>query len=390
MANASILIVDDDEHVRAVLHELLTEVGYHAATAADGQAAVREAESGHFDVILIDVHMPERDGVQVLRDLRTATPDSRCVMISGVRDAALAETCQRIGAEGFLYKPLRLADVTGLIDELVKPPVGAFSWDEEAKADAVPALVEEEPVAEAEPEEPVAVPRQPEVPREKGTRLRDPVAMLRCPESEEVLARVACTVYAELDADRRSARQWRGVVDDYHFPPGDGAPADETLSGTLVLRDAVRGLFTGPATLRGNEIAAAGPLQHTPPITRQRCTITTRKAAKDPSVTILDLEGDLSGEYLEQFSEALRHAMRAGRRLLVVQFDGVSVLDSAAVKTCLWIVPQLRGRKGDLRIAGAKGDIWRTIEALGAHRTISCYATEADAVASFSGSRSGT
>ena len=390
MADASVLIVDDDEHVRAVLTDMLQELGYHVIAVEDGQTAVREVESAEYDVVLIDVHMPNQDGVQVLRELRAMAPDSRYVMISGVRDPELAETCRRLGARAFLAKPLRLGEITRLIDELAGSTVRLLSWEGEHEA-VVESAPPQEPVVATEPAEPVVEvsihapgpgPRL-GAERAEGTRLRDPVAVFRSRDCGEVLARFACTVYAEGDSAERSAHVWRGTVDEFHLAPSDEMAVAERLTGTLVLRDAVRGLFAGHAILRGNEIVADGPLQHTPPLARRGLNIRVRRAAQDPSVTVLELEGDLSDEHTEQLREALRDVLRAGRTRIVVHLEGLNFLDSSAVKACLWAVPQVRGRNGDLKIAGAKGDIWRILEIVGAHRTLSCYATEADAVASF-------
>ncbi|MGD8240106.1 MAG: response regulator [Armatimonadota bacterium] len=382
MAGASILIVDDDKHVRAVLHDMLTEVGYQVGTAPDGHTALREAESNQFDLVLIDVHMPDPDGVQVLRELQTVAPDSRCVMISGVQDPELAETCRRLGAQGFLGKPIRLTEVTALIDELV-PPATRRPPTEQPLAEAEPPLPQEPAVA-AEPEPPVPEPTEPADALPRGARLRDPAALFRSRENGEVLCRFACTVHAELDAGGRSADEWHGRVEDFHLAPSGEAAAAESLPGTLLLRDGIRGPFAGDALLCGNELVAEGPLARVAPRRPEICSATARKSAKDPSVTIIDLSGDLSGEQVHHFTDALREAIRTGRRRIVVHLDGVSFLDSSAVKACLWVLPQLRGRNGDLRIAGARGDIWRILETLGAHRSVCCFATESDAVASFS------
>jgi anti-anti-sigma factor len=386
MSDINILVVDDDEHVRGVLVDLLGAVGYHVTSAPDGATALQEAESGTYQVILIDVHMPEQDGVQVLRQLRTVAPESQCIMISGVQDAELAETCRRLGAAGFLSKPLRVEEVTGLVDELAKPPEDLFSWEETTEEATQPPASETQAPVDAEPEPSETEPVRPDAGAApvEGTRLRDPVAVFRRRESGEVLARIACTVYADLDSKGRSAREWRGAVDDFHTAPPGELAAEEMLPGTLVLRDAVRGLFAGDAVLRGDQLTADGPLRHSAPLVRQKVSVTVRKAAKDPSVTVVDLEGDVSDEQVSEFTDALRETIRSGRNRIVVQLDGVSSLGSDAVRACVQMVGQLQSRNGDLRIAGAKGDLWRAIESIGAHRTLSCFATEAEAVASFS------
>jgi anti-anti-sigma factor len=380
MANASILIADDDEHVRAVLSDILTEADHCVVAAPDGPTAVREAGSQRFDITFIDVHMPNQDGVETLRAIRTVAPSTRCVMISGVRDPELAETCRRLGAQACIWKPLELQEIVKLVDDLVRPDGALFSWEEGTEEEQAPAPAER---PDEEPEQPAPAASAPGTVPAKGVRLRDPCAVLRSAENGEVLARVACTVYAALDAGGRCAREWGGAVDDFHLSPAAEPSGGQAASGTLVLRDAVHGLFAGDATLRGREIVAAGPLHHKAPLLTKSFRVGVRKAPKDPSVTLVEPDGDLSGAHVRKFADALRRATRNGRSRIVVQLDGLSFIDSAAVKTCLRLVQQLRARNGDLKIAGAKGDIWRIIEAVGAHRTLSCFATDTDAVTSF-------
>jgi two-component system KDP operon response regulator KdpE len=122
MPRATVLVVDDDESGRESLRDMLRHVGHEVVTAPDATTAVREATLGAFDIAFIDIHMPGHDGLETLRMLQLLMPDAHCVMMSGVQDRELEETCMRNGAETFLHKPLHLKPIGSLVDRLVGQP----------------------------------------------------------------------------------------------------------------------------------------------------------------------------------------------------------------------------------------------------------------------------
>ncbi len=122
MPQATVLVVDDDESGRESLRDMLQHVGHKVVTAPDATVAVRAATLGAFDVAFIDIHMPGHDGLEILRMLQLLMPDAHCVMMSGVQDKELEETCRRNGAETFLHKPLHMRPTGSLVDRLVGQP----------------------------------------------------------------------------------------------------------------------------------------------------------------------------------------------------------------------------------------------------------------------------
>jgi len=103
-----VLIVDDEVSIRRSLAGLLADEGWEAGDAADGNAAlaaVREA-GADFDVVLLDIAMPGRDGIAVLEDLRSIRPDLPVVMMSGHGNIETAVRSTRLGAFDFIEKPV--------------------------------------------------------------------------------------------------------------------------------------------------------------------------------------------------------------------------------------------------------------------------------------------
>jgi CheY-like chemotaxis protein len=128
----SLLIVDDDVAVTQTFSRMLALEGHSVRTANSAEAGLREAESGHFDAIILDLRMPIVDGLGFLRRLRTtsaaATP---AVIVTGdyFLDDALAKEIASLGAE-IRFKPLWLEDLVELARTLLspsrRPAVSAF------------------------------------------------------------------------------------------------------------------------------------------------------------------------------------------------------------------------------------------------------------------------
>ena len=106
-AGARILVVDDVEDNREVLRRRLSREGYAVESASNGREALSQIAAAPFDLVLLDVMMPEVDGYAVLEELKsnTATRDIPVIMISALDDMPSVVRCIERGAEDFLPKP---------------------------------------------------------------------------------------------------------------------------------------------------------------------------------------------------------------------------------------------------------------------------------------------
>ncbi len=104
---AKILIVEDDQFLREFYQELLTEEGYLIDAAADGEVALSKLKDNEYDLVLLDIMLPKKDGVQILRDLK-ATPAKKAnvtiVVLTNLGQDAVIKECFDLGAEGYLIK----------------------------------------------------------------------------------------------------------------------------------------------------------------------------------------------------------------------------------------------------------------------------------------------
>ena len=105
MATATILIADDEPAIRRTLREILEFEDYTVVEAADGDAALSRAQAGDIDLVLLDIKMPKRDGMEVLQALHDAESGVPVVMISGHGTVDTAVEATQLGAVDFLEKP---------------------------------------------------------------------------------------------------------------------------------------------------------------------------------------------------------------------------------------------------------------------------------------------
>jgi two-component system nitrogen regulation response regulator NtrX len=101
-----ILIVDDEASIRRSLGGILSDEGFEPAEAPDGEAALAQLREGAPDLVLRDIAMPGRDGVQILEEMQRSWPGLPVVMMSGHGTIETAVRATQLGAFDFLEKPL--------------------------------------------------------------------------------------------------------------------------------------------------------------------------------------------------------------------------------------------------------------------------------------------
>ena len=101
-----VLIVDDEEVVRLSHLRSLQAANCNAKVAEDGLKAIQVMEQQEFDVILLDIRMPNLDGMEVLKTIKSRWPDSEVVVITGYPTIEAAKEAVRLGAQNYLAKPV--------------------------------------------------------------------------------------------------------------------------------------------------------------------------------------------------------------------------------------------------------------------------------------------
>jgi len=108
LAEKTILIVDDEDDVRESVREVLSDEGYRVVDTGDGTRVLRMIDEEKPGLVLLDIWMPQTDGIGLLKEIKNKEPDINVVMISGHGNIHTAVTATKAGAFDFLEKPLSL------------------------------------------------------------------------------------------------------------------------------------------------------------------------------------------------------------------------------------------------------------------------------------------
>ncbi len=107
----TILVVDDEKRIREALAGVLRDEGYTVHLAATAEDALRRLAKKRPDLVLLDIWMPGKDGVEALREIKESYPDLPVIMISGHANIETAVKTTKLGAYDFIEKPLSLDKV---------------------------------------------------------------------------------------------------------------------------------------------------------------------------------------------------------------------------------------------------------------------------------------
>ena len=127
MKSLSILVADDESIIRLGVKQILEEAGHTVYTAEHGAAAIKQAESCRPDLVLLDIKMPEMDGLEAARLLLEQKPVP-IIFLTAYGEQALIERAARLQVMGYLVKPIKEAELLAMIE------VAAARHEEHARA----------------------------------------------------------------------------------------------------------------------------------------------------------------------------------------------------------------------------------------------------------------
>jgi two-component system, NtrC family, response regulator PilR len=106
-----ILVVDDDESTRSMLHDYLESLGHGVTTANDGEEALRKFTPGSFDCVISDLLMPKIDGIELLKRIKMQDKKVFLIMITGYPSIDNAVDAIKEGAYDYMIKPFNIEDI---------------------------------------------------------------------------------------------------------------------------------------------------------------------------------------------------------------------------------------------------------------------------------------
>ncbi len=115
-----IMLVDDAAFMRMTIKNALTKAGYdNIIEASDGQIAVETYQKEHPDLVIMDITMPNMDGIQALQAIKTADPEARVVMCSAMGQEAMVVEAIKLGAKDFIVKPFKQDRILQTVEKII-------------------------------------------------------------------------------------------------------------------------------------------------------------------------------------------------------------------------------------------------------------------------------
>jgi two-component system response regulator PilR (NtrC family) len=140
---ARILIIDDDENIRKVLQTILEDEGYVVEAADTAKKGIERSENAFYNLALIDVRLPDMEGIELLTKLRETKPKMRKIIVTGYPTLQNAVSAVNKGADAYVMKPFDVERILLTIKEQLKKQVEEKAFSEEKIAQFIETRVKE-------------------------------------------------------------------------------------------------------------------------------------------------------------------------------------------------------------------------------------------------------
>ncbi len=117
---ARVLVVDDEEFIRFTLRQMLEKAGHEVIEAVNGQDALDAFQRTTVDLVITDIIMPEKEGIETIVELRRQRPDLKIIAVSGggrTRTLDYLDIAERLGADSAIAKPLKRKTVMDAVNK---------------------------------------------------------------------------------------------------------------------------------------------------------------------------------------------------------------------------------------------------------------------------------
>jgi len=131
---ARILVIDDDEGIRKVITTALNDESYITDTASNGKEAIEKSKTNAYNLAIIDIHLPDMEGTQLLSELKETTPKMRKIIVTGFPEVQNAITAVKKGANDYITKPVKIDVLINSIREQLRKQQEEKNYSEEKVA----------------------------------------------------------------------------------------------------------------------------------------------------------------------------------------------------------------------------------------------------------------
>jgi DNA-binding NtrC family response regulator len=140
---ARILIIDDDENIRKVLAAILEDEGYSVESVDTARKAIEKTRRNYYNLALIDVRLPDMEGIELLTKMTDTTPKMRKIIITGYPTLQNAVEAVNKGANAYVMKPFDMEKVLKEIEEQLKKQEAEKRYSQEKVTEFIETRVRE-------------------------------------------------------------------------------------------------------------------------------------------------------------------------------------------------------------------------------------------------------
>jgi DNA-binding response OmpR family regulator len=136
-----ILVVDDDQAIRSTMKTILEDEGYHVDLAATGKEAIEKTNKVNYNIALLDIRLPDMEGVELLKLMKPSIPRTRKIMVTGFPSVQNAVAALNKNADAYLIKPVELDELLAQVRQQLRSQEEERSFSEQKVAEFIESRV---------------------------------------------------------------------------------------------------------------------------------------------------------------------------------------------------------------------------------------------------------
>ena len=141
--NARIIIVDDDENIRKTMQTILEDEGYVVDLAVTGNEAIKMTQETAYNIALLDIRLPDMEGVELLKLINDNVPRTRKIMVTGYPSMQNAISALNKNADAYLVKPVDVEKLLNMVKEQLQLQEDEKNFSEQKVAEFIETRVKE-------------------------------------------------------------------------------------------------------------------------------------------------------------------------------------------------------------------------------------------------------
>lgn len=138
-----ILVVDDDETIRTTMKAILQDEGYQVDLAGTGKEAIQKTTEKNYNIALLDIRLPDMEGVELLKLLKDGVPRTRKIMVTGYPSMQNAISALNKNADAYLLKPVDVEKLLATVKQQLDDQENELKFSEQKVAEFIESRVKE-------------------------------------------------------------------------------------------------------------------------------------------------------------------------------------------------------------------------------------------------------